>query len=110
MHLASPQRRRLHAWRGRDVFADGLEQLAYEALRRPVGETDLSGRAADADKFAGSQFLPWREHDAKGREHNIEAGVCEREGLRISFLKGDGQVLDLGALTPAVEKRAHIVR
>src|SRR5262250_1683304 len=110
MHLVSPQRRRLHAWRGRDVFADGLEQLAYEALRRPAGEADLSGWAANADKFASCQFLPWREHDAEGREHNIETGVCEREGFRIGFLKGDGQALGLRALTPAVEKGAHVVR
>ena len=109
MRLGAPQRRRLHAGRRRNVFADGLEQLADEALRRPVGQADLAARAADAHQFVRGLLLIRREHDAEGRKHDVEAGIGEGKRFRIGLLERDRQAVGLGALAPALEKRADIV-
>ena len=49
----APQRRRLGTGWRREVLADGLEELADEAVRRPVGEADLAARPAHAQHFGG---------------------------------------------------------
>jgi hypothetical protein len=95
---------------GGNVFADGLEQLADEALRRPVGHSDLSARAADADKLVGRLLLIRREHDAEGRKHDIEAGIREGKRFRVGCLERDWQAVGFGTLAAALEQRADIVR
>ena len=39
------------------MLADGLEELADEALRRPIGETDLPAVLADANQLGGGTLL-----------------------------------------------------
>lgn len=48
----TPQCRRLDARRRRNVLADGLEQLAEEAVWCPVREADLAARLADTNHLA----------------------------------------------------------
>src|SRR5262245_58011026 len=50
--LLAPHDRRLHAGRRRHGLADGLQEVADEAFRRPVGETDLAAGTADANQLA----------------------------------------------------------
>jgi hypothetical protein len=108
--LAAPQRRRLHARRRRNVFADGLEQPADEALRRPIGHADLAAGTADAHELPRRLLLFGSEHDTEGREHDIEAGVRKGQIFRVGFLEGDGQALRFGAHPAAFEQRADVVR
>ena len=49
----APQRRRPDAGRRRDVLADGLEELADEALGRPGDQADGAARPDDADQLVG---------------------------------------------------------
>jgi hypothetical protein len=46
------------------VLANGLEQLADEAFRRPVGQSDLSAGTAHPHHFVGGLLLVRREHHA----------------------------------------------
>src|SRR2546425_521684 len=110
MRLAAPQRRRLHARRRRNVFADGFEYLADEALRRPVGEADLAARTADAEELARRLLLIWRKHDAEGGKDDIEAGIREGKRFRIGLLERNGQAVGCRTYAPAVEQRGDIVR
>jgi hypothetical protein len=94
----------------RGVFANGPEQACDKALRRPVGHCDFSAGPAYADHFARGPLLIRREHDAKGRNDDIEAVIRERKSLRVGFLEGDGQALGFGTFATAVEKGADVVR
>ncbi len=100
----------LHAGCRRNVFADGLEQIADEAVRRPVGHADLAAWTADADELARGLHLVRREHDAEGRKHDIEAVVREGKRFRIGFLEGDRQAVGFGTFAAALEQRADVVR
>ena len=51
----------------------------------------------------------WREHDAEGRKHDVEAGVGKGEIFRVGFLERDRQALGFGTLAAALEQRAHVV-
>src|SRR5579885_931280 len=62
--LRPPERRRPHAWGGRHILADELEQPADEALRCPVGNAYPPATAAHADEFARRLRMIRREHDA----------------------------------------------
>jgi hypothetical protein len=66
--------------------------------------------SADAHQFACGLRLIRREHDAEGREHDIEAPIREGKSLGVGFLERDGQAVGLRTFTPAVEKRADVVR
>ena len=109
MRPVAPQGRRLHPRRRRDVCAEGLEQMADEAVRRPVGEADLSARAADARQFVGGPLLIRREHDAEGRQNDVEAGVREGQRFGVGLPERDRQAVGLGTLPAALEQRADIV-
>ena len=76
---------------------DQLEELADEALGRPVGEPDPAARAHDAQQLGRGALLVRREHHAEGREHDVERRVGERELLGVGDLEGDRQPVGLGA-------------
>ena len=80
------------------MLADGPEQLADEAVRRPVGEPDASTLPADACEFRCRLFLVGREHDAECGQHGVEAAVGKRQRFGIGLLKGDVQSLGVGTL------------
>ena len=94
---------------GGDVLADGLEQLADEALRRPVGEADLAAALADASQLGRGAVLVGREHHAEGRDDDVEAAVGKRQRLRVGLAELDVEPLGLGALAGALEQRGHVV-
>ncbi len=90
-------------------MADGLEELADEAVGRPVGEADLAaGRqtrtsSAAAWSWSGVNITP------KVETHDVEAAILERQGLGIGLTKVDGQALGLGTLACALQQGGHVV-
>src|SRR5262245_4943604 len=103
MVLRAPERWRLHAGWGRNMLADGLEQTANEALRRPACEADLAAAPADTEQLRRGLLVIGREHDAKRGKHDVKAGIGERQVLRVRQLERNGQALGLGALAASVE-------
>ena len=97
------------AGRRRQVFADRLEQLPDEAVRRPVGEADLAAGLADAQQLGRGLVLVGREHHAEGRDHRVEAAVGERQRLGVGLLEFDRQAFGLRARAAALEQSWHIV-
>ncbi|KAG1532040.1 hypothetical protein G6F50_016379 [Rhizopus delemar] len=91
------------------VLTDGLEDLADEALGRPVGHAELATGAADADQFGGGLVVIGREHYAEGGNDGVEAGGCKGQGLGIGFLDFDLQSCGRGAFTGASQQRGHVV-
>ena len=89
--------------------ADGLEQLADEALRRPVGERDAAARAAHAHQFGGGALLVGREHHAESGQHHVEAAVGERQCLRIGLLERDVEALGRGPFARPRQQRGNVV-
>jgi len=85
--FSAPKRGRLDARRRRHVLANDFEQLADEAFRRPVGETDASALAGHAREFGRRLHLVGREHHAEGGQHHVETAVRERQILGVGFLK-----------------------
>ena len=86
---------------GRHVLADRLEHLADEALRRPVGQTDLAARFADARQLARRLFLIRCEHHAEGGHHDVEGRVGERQVLGVGFLEPDRVAFGRARARPA---------
>ena len=86
--------------RRRHVLADGLEQLADEAVRRPVGEADLAAGLADAQQLGRGAVLVGREHHAEGRDDDVEAAVRERQRFGVGLAE-----LDRRAVRPAARSR-----
>src|SRR5262249_27760597 len=78
MVLRAPKRWRLHAGWRRNMLADGLEQAADEALRRPAREADLAAAPADTEQLRRGLLVIRRKHDAKRRKHDVKAGGGER--------------------------------
>src|SRR3546814_1047211 len=74
---STPQRRRLGARRRRHVLADGLEDLADEALRRPTGKADLAAALADTNQLTRRAVLVGREPHPEGRGDRIEGARSE---------------------------------
>jgi len=91
------------------VLADGLEQLADEAVGCPVGKTDLSAVLADADQLGSGALLIGREHHPEGRNDDIEAAARKRQRLGVGLAKLDIEPFGSGAFTGALEQRRHIV-
>jgi hypothetical protein len=105
-----PHKRRFDpVWR-RQIFAERLEHLADETVRRPVGEANLALRPAHAQQLGGRLLLVRREHDAERRQHHVKARVRKGQRLGIRFLERDVEPFCLGALAAALEKRRHVVR
>jgi hypothetical protein len=101
--------RRDAGWR-RDVLADGLEDLADEALRRPVRHGDATTGAADAKHLGGDAGGVRREHAAEGREHGVEDAVVEGQRLGVRLEEGDAaQALRGCALAAALEELGNVV-
>src|SRR5262245_2163102 len=50
-HACPPEQRRFCRRGWRDVFAERLEQMADKAVRRPIGQADLTARPADAQEL-----------------------------------------------------------
>ena len=92
------------------MLTNSFEKLADEALGRPVGKADLAAMLADTNKFARSAILARGEHHAEGRHNNVERGVGEGEGLRVSSKEFDVEPFGLGSFAGALEKGRHIVR
>ena len=105
----APQCRRLHPGGRRQILAERLEELADEALRRPVGETDLAARPAHAHHLGRGLLLVGREHDAEGRDDRIEGVVGEGEGFRIGSAEIDLEPIGVGAFAAALEQRRYVV-
>ena len=64
----------------------------------------------DAQELGRRAFLVRREHDAVGREDDVEAPVGEGEALRVGDLEGDGKPIGLGASPRLLEELRHVVR
>ena len=108
--LGAPKSGRLHAGRRGQMLADGLEDLADEALRSPVCQGDLAAGTANTQKLGHGLHLVGREHHPKGRHHGVEAAVVKRQGLGIGDPKVDGQALRRGPLPALVQQALDIVR
>ena len=91
------------------MLADGLEELADEAFRRPIGEADLAAWLADTNQFGRRALLVRREHHAKGRDDDIERPVLEGQRLGIGFVKLDMEPLGGGTLPSSLEQGRHVV-
>jgi len=92
------------------VLADGLEQLANEAFRRPIGQADLAAGLAHAQQLGGGLVLIWREHDAESGNHHVEARVDERQRFGIGLAKLDREPLSRRPLATPFKQSGHIVR
>ena len=92
-----------------DVLADRLEQLPDKPLRRPVRQADLAAPFADADQFGGGPVLIGGEHDAEGRDHDIEALVGKRQRFGVGLVKRHAKPFRIGAPTGAIQKRRHVI-
>ena len=64
---------------------------------------------ADAEHLGRRLVLVRREHDAKGRDHRIEAAVGERQRLGVGFPELDVQPLGHGAFAAAFEQRRYVI-
>ena len=91
------------------MLADSLEELADEAVRRPVGQADLAAVLADADQFGGGAILVGREHDAEGRDDNVETRVGEGQRFGVGLAEFDVEPFGRGALAGALEQCRHVV-
>jgi hypothetical protein len=105
----APKRRRSHALRRRQVFAERLEQLADKAFRGPVGEADAAARSADAKEFHGRTLLIGREHHAERRDHDVERVIGERQCFRVSLLELDRKPFGRSTGAAALQQRRHVV-
>ena len=63
----------------------------------------------DADQLGGGAVLIGREHDAEGRDDDVEAGIGKGQGLGIGLAEFDIEPFGRGPLAPALEQRRHIV-
>jgi hypothetical protein len=88
-------------------LADGLEELADEALGRPVGKADLAAALADADHLGRGAVLVGGEHHPEGGDHHVEAAVRERQ--RSVGLRNRWEPLGRGAFAGTLEERGHVV-
>ena len=80
--------------------ADQLEQLADEALGRPVGHAEAAARAQHAQHLVGGALVVGREHRAEGRQHDVEAAVGERQVLDVGDLERYRQAFGAGPGAP----------
>ena len=110
MRPAAPLRWRRHAGGGWHVLADGFEQLADEAFRRPVGKADLSAGTAHPHHLVRRLLLVRSKHHAECRQHDIEARILERQRLGVGLAKDHRQPVGPGTLTAALEQGADIIR
>ena len=105
MARAAPQRRRGgERRRGGHVAAHDLEQLADQALGRPVDEPDAPAGTADARQLVRDDLMARGELDAEGGDHAIEDVVLERDLLGVSLDPVDGDVVGDGARPRRVEQ------
>ena len=84
MRSAVPQSQGMAADALRRMPDHGLEQLADEAVRRPVGETHLPAAPAHPDHFGGGPLLVGREHRTEAGQHRVEALVGERQPVDVT--------------------------
>ena len=85
------------------------EQLANEAIRRPVGHADAACRTADPEQFLGGLILVRREHHAEGGQDHVEGVGLERQGLGIGRLESDRQAVRFCPRPAALQKCRNIV-
>ena len=78
VRLVAPQGRRHQSRRRRDIGTDHLEQLADEALGRPVGQADPAAAPADAGEF-GRGFTP-RGKPGPQAPHGARQGLNDYTG------------------------------
>src|SRR5690606_30361961 len=109
--LGAPSGGRAQAGRRRrGIAADQPQQLADEALGRPVRQADASSGHDNARQLRGRPLLIRGEHDAKGGKRHIVAAVVERQRFGIGLAKRYGKALRIGPLLATREQRRHIVR
>ena len=89
------------------MLADGLEHLADEAFRRPVGEADAAAGAADAQHLGRRALLVRAEHHAEGREHGVERAVGEGQVLRVGLPELDDSPSASARSSAALEQARH---
>ena len=102
--LAAPRDGRCDPGGRRHVPSDDLQELSDEAFGRPVGERDLAAGSHDAHDFASGPLLIRREHDAEGRQRDVERVVVERQTLGVALDELDLEPLGAGALGGAVQQ------
>ena len=93
------RRERIRCGRRR-VLAEQCEELGRQTLVDERDEADRACRAAHTQHLIGHRLVVGREHRAGGRGDDVEAPVCERELLSVTFDPFDRQAARLG-LTPA---------
>src|SRR5690349_8812070 len=86
-----------------------FEELANEAFRCPVGETDASPGLHDACHLRGSGHVVGREHDAERRQYRVEARIFERQRFDVGNLEGDVEALGACAFRAAIEQRRYVI-
>ena len=107
--LGAPLQRRGHAGRRRHVGADDLEHLADEPLGGPVGQADAAAGAHHAEQLGRRPLGVRREHHADGRQHDVEAGVLERQVLGVGHLGGEREPVGVRPSTGPLEQGLDVV-
>jgi hypothetical protein len=91
------------------VLAECFEKLTDETVRSPVSEADAAAFPRRAGELGCRILLVRGEHDAEGRENDIEAAVGEGQRLGVRLSENDGQMLCGGTLLAAIKQSAYVV-
>ena len=105
----APQRRRFGACGRRQIFAERLEDLSDKSFGRPVRQTDLAFRPANAQKLGGRLVLVRREHHTEGGKNRIEIVVAERQVFGVGLLEFDCHAFGFRAGAAVLQQRGHVV-
>jgi hypothetical protein len=97
------------------VLGDGAEEVADPALGRPAAQTEPATGPEHAAQLGRGDLVARREHHPEGRDHGVEAGVGERERLRVADHPFDLHAGGGGTAPPGLEQlrgdvRAHDAR
>ncbi|MNU84235.1 hypothetical protein D3C71_739480 [compost metagenome] len=107
--FGAPLRGRLRAGWWWHVPAEGLEHLADETFRCPVGQANPAARPTDPRQLRCSLGLVRGEHYAESRKHGVETGIVKRQRFGIGHLKRHVEALSPRSVFAAFEQCGHIV-
>jgi len=103
--LAAPERWRLGTRRRRrGERPNGAEEAADHPLRRPAQQPDLAAGAAYPHELVGGCLVVGRKHHTDRGDHDVEAGVLERQVLGVGLNPLELYSLSLGAGAAGVEQ------
>ena len=101
--VAPLRRRRGERRRGGQVAAHDLEQLADQALGRPVDEADAPAGTADAGELVRDDLVARGELHPEDREHAVEDASSNGQRLGVALDPVDGDVVGSARARAAIE-------